>query len=190
VAPSGHGIGGHRDYFVYQLRPRQRFRDTIGVTNLTDRPLTFKMFAKDAFDTKDGAFALQDDPERPVGVGSWIHLPLTQLTVKPNTRVDIPFQIIVPANATPGDHAGGIIGALLPDSLRKSSDRVLVERRVAARVYVRVDGPLHPGISITKLSVHGCGCVVRSPFTPKATPRPGRRETPRCGSSPGFRSSS
>jgi hypothetical protein len=54
--------------------------------------------------------------------------------------------------------------------VQPSKDQVLVERRVAARVYVRVAGPLHPGLAITKLSVHatdpvGVGAVVGSTAT-------------------------
>lgn len=155
IAPSGSGNAGERDFFVYQLKPGQGFQDVVGISNLTEEPLTFTIIARDAYNTPgDGGYALQDTDAVPVDAGSWIELPVDTYTVEPHSRADIPFNIVVPPDATPGDHAGGIIATLAPGDDPNAGDvDVLVERRIAARVYVRVAGPLQPAVAIEQLDL-------------------------------------
>jgi hypothetical protein len=70
--------------------------------------------------------------------------------------VDVPFRITVPGNATPGDHAGGIV-ASLPTEGDVAGDAVSVDRRVGARIHVRITGTLNPSLAVTDLraSFHG-----------------------------------
>lgn len=155
IAPSGAGNGGERDFFVYQLKPGQGFQDVVGISNLTDEPLTFTIIARDAFNTPgDGGFALQDTDATPEDAGGWIELAADEYTVEPQSRADIPFNIVVPPNASPGDHAAGIIATLRPDESADGNDLdIRIERRIAARVYVRVAGPLTPGLAIERLDI-------------------------------------
>lgn len=57
-------------------------------------------------------------------------------------RADIPFEFKVPANATPGDHIGGLVASVRQTEESADGQRPEVERRVAARVYLRVTGPV------------------------------------------------
>jgi hypothetical protein len=63
----------------------------------------------------------------------------------------VPVFLHVPRNASPGDHAGGVIVSLT--SLVKSKKNTLVkfEQRIATRVIIRVSGPLHPRLRIKNL---------------------------------------
>jgi hypothetical protein len=157
VEPSGANGTGSRDFFVYQLKPGQSLKDTVGVSNYSDKPLTFKIYARDAFSTPgDASFGLGAEGDTPSDVGSWITLPadVAQYTVQPGTRADIPFIITVPPDATPGDHAGGIIAALVSSTEQSTNGAGLnVLQRVGARVYTRVEGPLSPAMDITQLKV-------------------------------------
>lgn len=58
----------------------------------------------------------------------------------------MPFALTVPADATPGDHVGGIVAALTETAADDSGDDLLVERRVGARVHLRVSGDLAPAL--------------------------------------------
>jgi hypothetical protein len=156
VEPSGPNGPDARDYFAYTLKPGQGFEDTVRVSNFTDEDLLFRIYPRDAFNTPDGGFALQEEDEQPRGVGSWVQLPDTvaERTIEAGSAIDVPFVITVPPDAEPGDHAGGIIAALItPPQLADDGVGVDVLQRVGSRVYVRVDGPIDPALAVTRLDV-------------------------------------
>jgi hypothetical protein len=156
VQPSSQDGPGGRDYFVYTLRPGQVFGDIVGISNLSDETLTFAVYPTDAYNTPDAGFALLREEERPVDVGTWVELGATQYTLDPGERVDIPFSLTVPADATPGDHAGAIVAQVVPEAGADQPDQGIgfdVRLRIGARIYVRVDGPLSPSLTIERFGV-------------------------------------
>ena len=157
VEPSGPNGTGTRDFFVYQLKPGQSLKDTVGVSNSSDQPLTFRIYARDAFSTPgDASFGLGGEEDKPSDTGSWITLPtdVALYTVQPGTRADIPFIITVPPDASPGDHAGGIVAALVSTPEQSTDGAGLnVLQRVGARVYTRVEGPISAAMDVTQLKV-------------------------------------
>jgi hypothetical protein len=126
----------------------------LTITNQTKRPINFNVYAADAYDTRQGGFALhvRTDPKR--DVGAWIQLPLDNLTVPGLTAVKIPFSISPPANATPGDHTGGILAEdTTPTLFRHGALSIAALHAVGVRVYARVAGPLHPSLQVTGVHV-------------------------------------
>jgi len=153
VEPGG---PGDRSWFVYQLAPGQSLRDVVAVENPTDKPITFDLYPTDAFNTEDvGAWALDEPGVEPDDVGTWIEVGQNRYTVEPGRRVEIPFEITIPRDATPGDHAGAIVGANTEpeQTVTETGATVDLMRRIGARVYVRVEGPLEPALDITQLDV-------------------------------------
>jgi hypothetical protein len=64
----------------------------------------------------------------------------------------------VPDGITPGDYAGGIV--LVPQNPaveHRGAVTFNLFQAVGARIYARVRGPLHPGLSITQLSIGTSG---------------------------------
>jgi hypothetical protein len=61
----------------------------------------------------------------------------------------------VPSNATPGDHAGGIVAVNAATEGVQEQDGVTIgiKRAVGTRIYTRVQGPLSPSMSITDVSI-------------------------------------
>ena len=154
VQPSGPSGPGGRDYFIYTLGAGEVFGDVVAVSNVGTETATFVIYATDAINTSDGSFTLLREEEKPTDVGSWLELGATQYTVKPGERVDIPFSITVPADATPGDHAGAIAAQKVNDpTLPDDGVSLEVRLRVGARIYVRVDGLLSPSIAVENLHV-------------------------------------
>lgn len=150
-----------RDYFVYQLAPGQGLVDSVAVTNQFDRDMTFSLLATDAFQTPEtGAFGLLAEEEEPADVGTWITLRADEYTIPPGQTANIPFSIVVPPDATPGDHIGGIVATPI-EALAAPDDgnAVALRYRVGARVYVRVDGPLTPSLRIRSLEIVRSGGV-------------------------------
>ena len=163
VQPSGPDGPGTRDWFTYTLDPGTVFGDTVAISNLSDRPMRFAIYATDAVSVDGtGAFGALKDTEEPTDVGTWIELAATQHTVEPGTRIDVPFSITVPEDAEPGDHAGAILAVDLdegPIDPESAPDGVSfdVRHRLGARVYVRVGGELQPSLRIDELSVERDG---------------------------------
>ena len=56
-----------------------------------------------AFNTAEGGFALRPRTEPKTDLASWVHLPVARITLDAQRKVDIPFAVTVPANATPGE---------------------------------------------------------------------------------------
>ncbi|MFY1623302.1 WxL protein peptidoglycan domain-containing protein [Micromonospora sp. WMMD723] len=153
VQPSSAKGPTGRNYFIYDLAPGSTLTDHVGVTNLGDGPVTFDVYGTDAYTSTDGAFALLPADRPATDVGSWIRVDRREWTIPAGKRVDIPFRLTVPANATPGDHTGGVIGAVARVRTTADGQRVLVDQRLAARVYLRVTGPVRPAVTVEAVDV-------------------------------------
>ncbi len=145
------GPADERTRLSYQLKPGQRLDDEYVVRNTGSTPQTVTLFATDAFNTDDGQYALLDTSKKPTGVGTWVVFnggdTVEHIALAPGQQKTVPFTVNVPANAGPGDHAGGIVV-----SNQAPSGQILVDRRVATRLYVRVPGDLQPAMTITSLN--------------------------------------
>ncbi|MEU8264952.1 DUF916 domain-containing protein [Micromonospora sp. NPDC048999] len=153
VQPSGPKGPTGRNFFMYEVAPGSTLFDFVGVTNLSDKPLTFKVYGTDAFNTVDGAFALLPADQKATDVGSWVRVEQQTVTVKPGKRADIRFEITVPSNATPGDHTGGVLAAIGQLGVTPEGQQVQMDRRVAARVYLRVTGKINPAVTVESMNV-------------------------------------
>ncbi|WP_445269250.1 WxL protein peptidoglycan domain-containing protein [Streptomyces sp. DSM 41634] len=148
-----------RAYFFHQGAAGTALADSVTILNSSDRDLTFQVFATDAMNTPaGGAFALLPAETRPKDVGAWIALPpetAGTVTVPAKGRKDIPFTVKVPADATPGDHVGGIVAlnTAVEGVQQDGKVQVGVKRSVGARLYFRVPGPLTPGLSVEDVRI-------------------------------------
>lgn len=143
-----------RPYFQPLLSPGVPVQDSVTITNKTNAPLNFNVYASDAYNTRDGGFALRlrADPKR--DIGAWIHLPVDNITVPPMTAANIPFLIQPPVDATPGDHPGGIIAeSTAPNVANNGNVQINQIEAVGVRFYARVRGPLYPALQVTGLSI-------------------------------------
>ncbi len=152
VVPSSPTGPKGRLQFDYELSPREAITDWVSVSNVGRKPLRLSLYATDAFTAADGGFALLLKDQPAEDVGTWIKLPMRELTLPVGKRADIPWRLTVPANAKAGDHIGGLIASVTEQQVNQSGQRVEVERRVAARVYLRVPGQLTPGARITTVN--------------------------------------
>ncbi|XVU28784.1 WxL protein peptidoglycan domain-containing protein [Actinoplanes sp. CA-054009] len=152
VSPSGPLGPNGRTALDYKLDPGATLTDHIAVTNHSQKPLTLRLYASDAFTTPAGGFDLLAGSATPKDTGRWIQLARTTVTLPRSSRVIVPLTVTVPTNATPGDHAGGVV-ASLTDS---TNSEFTVDHRVGTRVYLRVTGPLRPShtISDVRLDAH------------------------------------
>lgn len=149
VEPTASGLG-RRPYFYLSTDPGTTLTDSVTVTNKTAAPLTFVLYAADAYNTeRDGGFAVRTRQERQRGVGAWAKPDRARLTVPARSAATVPYTLTVPEDAEPGDHAGALVA--LDERVAAGPGGAVavgIQRAVGARVHLRVNGPSVPALSV------------------------------------------
>jgi hypothetical protein len=162
VVPTSEGAATtSRSSFAFDVAAGQSLEDSVTVQNLSDRTITFQIYAADGFTGPEGGYAVHG-PDDPRGdVGSWVHLAADRWELPAGMQVEVPFVITVPADATPGDHAGGIAALDVDATPVDGGDvQLTVRRAVAVPVFVRVNGPLQPSLRVRDVAVEHAGTAV------------------------------
>ncbi|MDQ7911133.1 DUF916 domain-containing protein [Phytohabitans sp. ZYX-F-186] len=150
VAPANASGPDGRTRFSYEgVRPGAVVRDYVSITNLGTAPVTFRVYAADGITLPEGTIGMATADVKPTDVGAWTRLPHASLRVPPRTRVVERFTITVPANATPGDHVGGVIASITEKAAGGQVDR---ENRFAVATYLRVAGTLTAALGVEAVS--------------------------------------
>jgi hypothetical protein len=171
VQPSSPDGPDGRTELTYDVAPGTTVSDWVSVSNYSDRSASFRVYGSDATTDYDtGAFTLIGADQASTGLGSWTSVdsgsavcPDTNddaeascaadlgvvVKLEPGARADIPFTITVPHDATPGDHAAGIVASFRSGAADGDGSAVQVEQRVGTRIYLRVDGELRPALDVT-----------------------------------------
>ncbi|GAA3817957.1 WxL protein peptidoglycan domain-containing protein [Streptomyces phyllanthi] len=143
-----------RPYFYVTADPGTTIRDKIVVTNKTTKPLKFRLYAADAYNTaRDGGFAVRTVKEKQHGVGAWAKPAKSRVTVPARGSVTVPFTLRVPERAEPGDHPGALVA--LDERIDTGGDALAfgVQQAVGARLYLRVSGPTVPALAVEKVRI-------------------------------------
>ncbi len=134
-----------RAWVELEAEPGTAHTDHIVVRNLGREDTTFALKAADAYFTDRGRFAMLPSSEPSVDAGTWVKAP-ARVTVKAGQEEVLPFEITVPDNATPGDHAAGLAATVTTPGTDAAGNSMGVESRVGFRVMVRVKGELRPAL--------------------------------------------
>lgn len=161
-----------RPNFAFDLSPGDVITDSIRVRNFDDEVLPLAIYATDAITTPSGAYDLLPGSETPTGVGRWITLDTSAtlptghglILVPGQGYVDVPFTLVVPANAESGDHSGGLVTSFISEGTGGAGEPVVFDHRLANRVQVRVSGPLNPVLEVDDVEVIYHGTL--NPFRP------------------------
>lgn len=149
---SATGPDGRNTFTYFDIKPGTVIHDIVGVTNYSAMPVTFSIYAADAFTNTSGKLDMKPAAQKSTDVGSWVSFDKGKVTLAPKARANEPFTLTVPKTATPGDHTGGIIAAVTVQAKNSSGALVKVDRRLAAALYLRVTGPLLAGLAIESVS--------------------------------------
>ncbi|MFE7772784.1 WxL protein peptidoglycan domain-containing protein [Streptomyces sp. NPDC057445] len=149
VEPAASGLG-RRPYFYLSADPGTTLTDRVTVSNKTGGPLTFRLYAADAYNTeRDGGFAVRTQKERQRSVGAWAKPERDRVTVPARSSVTVPYSLTVPEGAEPGDHPGALVA--LDERVAAGSGGAVavgIQRAVGARIYLRVNGPTMSALSV------------------------------------------
>ncbi|MHC5797378.1 hypothetical protein ACVXZ4_14595 [Lacisediminihabitans sp. FW035] len=161
-APANETGADGRSRFSYQISPGQQLQDGYLVRNTGTTSQTMTVFATDAFNTPDGGYGLLDTDAKAEDSGAWVTFAggakALSLPIAAGASQLVPFTLTVPADASPGDHAAGLVISVL-----SPSGQVLVDRRVATRLYVRVPGALQATLTVGNIAAKYAGQL--NPFT-------------------------
>lgn len=160
VRPGDTAQGVDRPNFAYSLAPGGSLRDSLVVSNHGDTPLALAVYAADGFLTDDGTLDLLPAGEESTALGSWIALDQAEVEIPPQERVEVPFTVTVPDDATPGDYAAGVVSSLVV----VAEDGVTTDRRLGSRVHLRVQGELAPALAVDDVRLAYDGTL--NPFAP------------------------
>ncbi|MER5760473.1 DUF916 domain-containing protein [Streptomyces sp. NPDC002082] len=152
VQPAGPKGPDARPHFSYGVTGGATTRDQIAIWNYGEEPLTLAVYASDAVNTLDGGFDLLPAGRAPKDAGSWIKLEKDTVTVPPKGNVVVPFTVTVPREVTPGDHTGGIVASLAAGAQDGQGNKVKLDQRVGARVYIRAAGTLTPRLEVQQVA--------------------------------------
>ncbi|MBC7403897.1 MAG: DUF916 domain-containing protein [Microbacteriaceae bacterium] len=147
IAPSPTAKGA-RSLFDYSVGPGTQIVDSVDVTNSSSVAAEFLIYATDAINEQaTGAFSLLKRDVKPTDLGSWVTTKSDRVTIQPKTKATIPFNLLIPSDATPGDHVAGIVASVLSAGTSKGST-VTLEQRVGTRMYLTVSGERVPGVRV------------------------------------------
>lgn len=141
-----------RESFAYAVNPGTQINDYVAVSNQGTTAQTFTLYGTDAVNEyATGAFSLLPSSTPPKDSGSWVKLSQPTVTLQPGIQARIPFTMLVPSDATPGDHTAGIVASVTQKSTDKKGKTIVLEERVGARVYLDVSGALAPRVAAVGL---------------------------------------
>lgn len=154
--------------FRHAVDPGAEVAEHVTLTNFSEHPATFEVYAGDGLITADGQFDLPPTGTAAEAAGSWIALgdaagtlaepgATQRVEVPAGSAVTLPLVVRVPADATPGDHPAGVVAALATDA----GAGVAMDSRVGARLHLRVTGDLAPALAVQD---------VRTDYTPSWNP--------------------
>jgi hypothetical protein len=134
-------------WFIYTLESSEVRYGKVDVANTSDEPIEVRIYPVDAVTTADGAFAPEPEDKQRIGVGSWVVLSASEISLRPREVKTVDFIISVPKNIEVGDHMGAIIAQGKGRKSEIEGSGLRITTRVGARIYITV-----PGNTIKKLS--------------------------------------
>ena len=156
VAPASASIIDGRPYFTFFADPGSSSVDHVAVENLSTTALPLNIYPTNATNAATGALQYAARSVHPSDAAGWIGLATpggaTTVMVAALSTIIVAIRLTVPAGASPGDHAAAIIVSLTGKVESRSGQSENLEQRLAARVFIRVSGVLHPEMTVDNLS--------------------------------------
>lgn len=136
--------------FRLEVEAGATITDQALLTNHSEETVTFTIAGADGVVSAEGNFDILPPGEESTDIGTWIEVQPT-IEVPAGESALVPFTITVPADATPGDHPGGIVAGVSRVTESADGPRVGFNTRVGVRIHLRVAGDIEPAVTITDL---------------------------------------
>lgn len=146
------GVVDGRPFFTYTVDPGDTVTDYLRVKSLADVTQVLTLYPSQAGNAANGDLVLADREAAPEDLSAWTSLDVQALELPPDGEQLVRFDIQVPADAEPGDYTQGIVTSQTQQVEQDDGQLVNLDSRLAARVYVRVNGDLAPQVEFTGLT--------------------------------------
>lgn len=164
AAPSQYGA--QRPSFGYTVNAGDEITDGIEILNQGTEPVKVKIYPADGFTTAAGSFDLLPEEQHSQDVGTWVKPAVSSVMLAVGQIKRVPFSLAVPANATPGDHVGGI-ATVLDHKSDGASAGTAAHDGASLPIKVRVSGAVSPQLKIESAKLDVAGAT--NPFGTGAT---------------------
>lgn len=139
--------------FIHTLNPGEVKEEGLLVVNNTQEEKTLEIYAVDSTPSTGGAFACEQMSETPDGVGSWIDLEKSEVTLAPGTNEVVPFKISVPQLLDVGEHNGCV---MTQEKLEdQEAQGMSLSMRSGLRVAITIPGELVKKLEVEDFQVAG-----------------------------------
>lgn len=136
--------------FVKRIAPGDSVSDNVEVINGSNVSKNISIYSTDSITSSGGAFACAQAADPVKSVGDWIKLSQKTVTVAPNSKIIVPFNINVPKGAEPGEQDGCIV--LQEEKEPTLQGGISLSFRTAIRVAILVNGEIVKNISAIGLN--------------------------------------
>lgn len=144
-----------RQNITYLLVPGDTLRDAVTLFNQTRQPLPLLLYPADAINAQGGGFTLQTPNKPRRYVGKWTQVSDQEFTLPPRSMATVPIYVNVPGNTPPGDYAGGVVMRPVNPAVQKRGNLSFgIYQAVGTPIFIRIKGPLRPGLAVTHVAVH------------------------------------
>jgi hypothetical protein len=150
-------------YFVISANPGDQVKESALLRNLTKDTIVVSLAAVDGSTGLYGGVTYGLPTDTAKHVGTWISFAQTQVTLKPDDSVEIPFTVNVPSDAPSGVNVGGLT-AWIPakkDNSTSTSEGFAAQIIIQTRRVIAVEVNL-PGDSTPVLQIGGVTPVPRA----------------------------
>ena len=164
-------VPDQRPYLYYAGAPGSTITDHVAVVNYGLTPIAATVYSADARNDKQGGFTLLTGQEKSTDAGAWTSVSAKRLKTTiagrtTNSKLQqaygyaiVPVTIKIPADATPGDHVGGLLVSVVSAGNAAQGPNVQLDQRVGTRMFIRVAGALDPNIEIEDFSARYDGVL-------------------------------
>jgi hypothetical protein len=140
-------------HFRYDLSPGSSIQDAIVVENLSDKPITVDIYGADLLQAQGGGVAPAQQGQPSHGVGGWISVEQSQVTIPVHMQTTDHFSLAVPAFTSPGDH----LGAIVAQTNTGTTNGITLQVRAALIADVFVPGTANPSGKVAAFTSHNSG---------------------------------
>lgn len=133
--------------FIHTLEAGETANDTVLVSNNSSEEQAIELYATDGMATGTGAFSCRQQAEEKQGVGGWIRLSETSVTLEAGEQKEVPFTIRIPGQVDVGEQNGCIVFQAKEQEADESGSMQL-RFRSAVRVAIVVPGDIHKELTI------------------------------------------
>ena len=164
-------VPDQRPYLYYAGAAGSTISDHVAIVNYGLKPIIATVYAADARNDASGGFALLTGQEKSTDAGTWTSVSTRRITLTIAGRTTaanrqqaygyavVPVTIRIPADATPGDHVGGLLVSVVTAGTSNQGANVQLDQRVGTRMFIRVAGTLEPRLTIENLTASYSGSL-------------------------------